>query len=129
MQSPGKPEGPSEYGSPKYARVRDKTAGIGTNVQDIVVAVNRQINKGFNFDENWIILESSAQTTLFYNAKLLKGLRQKVNKIQIVGISDQPIEITHEGNFCDTLQVDWNPDVPVNVISFSQAEDLRWGIT
>ena len=78
-------------------RMRDKTAGIGTTVQDIVMAVNLRINKGFNFDENWIILESGAQTTLFYNAKLLKGLCQKVNKTQIVGISDQPIEITHEG--------------------------------
>ncbi len=56
------------------ASPRDKTAGIGTNVQDIVLAVNRKINKGFNFDDNWVILNSGAQTSLFYNAKLLKGL-------------------------------------------------------
>ncbi len=51
-----------ERASPR--RVRDKTAGIGTNVQDIVLAVNRRINNGFNFDENWAILDSGAQTSL-----------------------------------------------------------------
>ncbi len=29
-------------------RVLDKTAGLGTNVQDIIMAVNSRINKGFN---------------------------------------------------------------------------------
>jgi hypothetical protein len=110
-------------------RFPDKTAGIGTNVQDIILAVNRRINKGFNFDDNWIILDSGAQTSLFHNAKFLKGLVQKVHPTQIIGIPDEPINITHEGYFCDNLQVDWHPDVPINVISFSQAEDLRWGIT
>ncbi len=74
-------------------------------------------------------MDSGAQTSLFYNAKLLKGLCQKVTPTQIIGISDEPIEITHEGYFCDNLQVDWHPDAPIYVISFSQAEDLRWGIT
>jgi hypothetical protein len=94
-------------------RVRDKTAGIGTNVQDIVLAVNRRNNKGFNFDDNWVILDSEAQTSLFYNAKLLKGLCRKVNRTQIVEISDQPIDVTHEGYFCENLQVDWHPNVPL----------------
>jgi hypothetical protein len=49
-------------------RVRDKKAGIGTNVEDIILAANRRINKGFNFDDNWVILDSGAQTSLFYNA-------------------------------------------------------------
>ncbi len=40
----------TERASPR--RVRDKTAGLCTNVQDIVLAVNRRINKGFNFDDN-----------------------------------------------------------------------------
>ncbi len=75
-------------------------AGIGTNVQDIILAVNRQINKGFNFD-NWIILDSGAQTSLFHNAKLLKGLCQKVTPTQIIGVSDEPIEIANEGFFGD----------------------------
>jgi hypothetical protein len=48
---------------------------------------------------------------------------------QIIGISDEPIEITHEGYFCNNLKVDWHPDVSINVISFSQARDLWWGIT
>jgi hypothetical protein len=110
-------------------RVRDKKAGIGTNVKDITLAVNRRINKGFNFEENWVILDSGAQTSLFYNAKLLKNLCQKSQKSQIVRISDQPIENTHEGYFFDNLRVDWHLNVPINVISFLQAEDLRWGIT
>ncbi len=59
-----------ERASPR--RVRDKTAGLGTNVQGIVLAVNRRINKGFNFDDYWVILDSGAQRSLFYNAKLLK---------------------------------------------------------
>ncbi len=102
------------------SRVRDKTAGIGTNVQNIVMAVNRRIHKGFNFDDNLIILERGAQTSLFYNAKLLKGLSETVNTTQIVGISNELIDITHEGHFCDNLQVDWHPDVPINVISLLQ---------
>jgi hypothetical protein len=76
-----------------------------------------------------VILDSGAQTSLFYNAKLLKGLGRKVNPTQIVGISDQPIDVTHEGYFCDNLQVDSHPDVPINVVSFSQAADLGWAMT
>ncbi len=76
-----------------------------------------------------MILDSGAQTSLFYNAKQLKNLCQKTHNTQIVGISDEPIKITHEGHFCDNLRVDWHPDVSINVISFLQAEDLRWGIT
>ncbi len=69
-------------------RVRDKKAGIGTNVEDIILAVNRRINQGFNFEDTWVILDSGAQTSLFYNAKLLKNLCQKVDETQIVGITD-----------------------------------------
>jgi hypothetical protein len=47
-----------ERASPR--RVRYKTAGLGTNVQDIVLAVNCRINNGFNFDKNWVILYSGA---------------------------------------------------------------------
>jgi hypothetical protein len=101
-----------------------ETAGIGTNAQDIILTANRRINKGFNFDDNWIILDSWAQTSLFHNAKLLKGLCQKITTAQIIGISDEPIGIKHEGYFCDNLQVDWHPDVPINLVSFLQAEDL-----
>jgi hypothetical protein len=36
---------------------------------------------------------------------------------------------THEGYFCDNLRDDSHPNMPINVISFSQAEDSRWGIT
>jgi hypothetical protein len=111
-----------ERASPR--RVPDKTAGLGTNVQDIVLTANRRINNGFNFDENWVILDSGAQTSLFYNAKLFKGLCRKVNPTQIVGISDQPIDVTHVGYFCDNLQVDRHPDVPINVVSFSQVVNL-----
>jgi hypothetical protein len=68
-----------------------------------------------------VILDSGAQTSLFYNAKSLKNLYQKTHSTHIVGISDEPIEITHEGHFCDNLRVDWHPDVPINVVSFSQA--------
>jgi hypothetical protein len=64
-------------------RFRDKTAEIRTNVQDIIMAVNRRINEGFNFADSWIILNSGAQTSLFYYAKLLKGLCQKVSPTQV----------------------------------------------
>ncbi len=74
-------------------RVRDKAAGIGINVQDIILAVNCRINKAFNFDDHGIILDSRAQTSLLHNAKLLKGLVQKVHPTQIIGISDEPIDI------------------------------------
>jgi hypothetical protein len=73
-------------------------------------------------------LDSGAETSLFHHEKLLKGLVQKVHPAQIIEISDEPIGIIHEGYFCDNLQVDWHPDMPINVLSFSQADDLRWGI-
>ncbi len=110
-------------------RVRDKRAGVDTNIGDIILAVNRRINKGFNFDQYWAILDSGAQTSLFHNAKLLKNLCEKTHNTQIVGISDEVLEVTHEGHFCDNLRVDWHPDVPVNVVSFSQAAALGWGMT
>ncbi len=53
-----------ESASPR--RVRDKTAGLGTNVQDIVLAVNRKINNGFNFDENWVASGRSYQCGLIF---------------------------------------------------------------
>jgi hypothetical protein len=87
-------------------RVRDKATGMVTNIQDIVMALSRQLNKGFDFDENWIILDSGAQTSSLYNAKLLKALSPKIRPTQFVGISDAPIYIAHEGYFCDNLQVD-----------------------
>jgi hypothetical protein len=111
------------------SRVRDKKAGVGTNFEEIILAVNRRIRKGFNFDQSWVILDSEAQTSLFHNAKLLKNLCEKTHNKHIVGISDEVIEITHEGHFCENLRVDWHPDVPVNVVSFSQAANLGWGMT
>jgi hypothetical protein len=111
------------------SRVRDKRAGVGTNLRDIIPAVNRRINNGFNFNQYWVILDSGAQTSLFHNGKLLKNLCEKTHNTHIVGISDEVIEITHEGHFCDNLRVDWHPDVPVNVVSFSQAATLGWGMT
>ena len=87
------------------SRVRDKTAGLGTNVQDIIMAVNRRINRGFNRRELGHP-NCGAQTSLFYNPKLLKGLSPKIRPTQIVGISDAPVDITHDGYFCDNLQVD-----------------------
>ncbi len=104
------------------SRVRDKRAGVGTNLGGIILAVNRRINKGFNFNEYWVILDSGAQTSLFHNAKLLKNLCEKTHNTHIVGISDEVIEITREGH--PNLRVDWHPDVPVNVVSFSQAAAL-----
>ncbi len=56
------------------SRVRDKRAGLSTNIGDIILAVNRRINKGFNFNEYWVIVDSGVQTSLFHNAKLLKNL-------------------------------------------------------
>ncbi len=95
------------------SRVRDKKAGVSTNLGDIILAFNRRINNGFNFNEYWVILDSGA---LFHNAKLLKNLCEKTHNTHIVGISDKVIEITHEGHFCDNLRADWHPDVPVNVV-------------
>ncbi len=111
------------------SRVRDKRAGVGTNLGDIILAVNRRINNCLNFNQNWVILDSGAQTSLFHNAKLLKNLCEKTHNTHIVGISDEVIEITHEGHFCDNLRVDWHPNVPVNVVSFLQAAALGWGMT
>jgi hypothetical protein len=111
------------------SRVRDKRAGVGTNLGDIILAVNRRINKGFIFNEYWVILDSGAQTLLLHNATLLKNLCEKTQNTHIVGISDEVMEITHEGHFCKNLRVDWHPDVPVNVVSFSQVANLGWGIT
>jgi hypothetical protein len=111
------------------SRVRDKRAGVGTNLGDIILAVNRRINKGFNFNQYWVILDSGAQTSLFHNAKLLKNLCEKTHNTHIVGIFDEVLKINHEWHFCDNLRVDWHPDVPVNRRSFSQAAALGWGMT
>ncbi len=77
------------------SRVRDKSAGVGTNLGDIILAVNRRINKGFNCNESWVILDSGAQTSLFHNAKLPKNLCEKTHNTHIVGISDEVMEVTH----------------------------------
>ena len=87
-------------------RVRAKSAGVGTSIGDIILAVNRRMKKGFNFDQYWVILDSGAQTSLFHNAKLLKNLFEKTHNTQIVGISDEVLEVTHEGHFCDNLVSD-----------------------
>ncbi len=122
VQSNRKELGAIERATP--SRVRDKRAGVGTKIGDIILAVNRRINKVFNLNEYWVILDSGAQTSLFHNAKLLKNLCEKTHNTHIVGISDEVMEITHEGHFCENLRVDWHPDVPVNVVSFSQAANL-----
>ncbi len=82
--------------------IRDKTAGFGTNVQDIIPAVNRRIKKGFNFDDNWIALDSGAQTSLFNNAK---DCARKLTKVELLEFEMSLLTLPMSGTFATTYKL------------------------
>ena len=111
-----------------HVRSRSTSSGLAKSTAHIMTSVKKKRNRGVEFPDSWIILDSGAQGNIFRNAKLLKRLKQNSSLMMYEGLGDDTLEVTHHGIFCDSILLDWHPDTPINVLSLSLIAKHKWGV-
>ena len=70
-----------------------------------------------------ILLDNQAQASIFSEPRLLEDIRRKAKPVNYSGLTDDKIEVIAQGDFLG-MPVDFTTKAKINIISFSQAQDI-----